>query len=202
MSMHGLKARLNKAAGMLILACMSGCGNGGLAPGPYMQWVEQESNGCIRTRMISGIKLTAMHRPLEYVALKECRGDYTLLDSMKSSFAGLEYYTLKMSASGHNKDFLLYNLGSEEEYYKRVNYYTVNAQQDVYLVRGADTLPCELYHYERTYGVTPYNNMLLGFRAENGDDKMPALLHVSDRLFHTGLHIFSFEKKNLPVLNH
>ncbi len=198
MLIPGLKVKINSLLAVILL--LASCSGKELGPDEYTRWVENKNNGCISEKSIGGMQFTAMHKPLEYVVLKECGGNMSLFDSLKGDFEGMEYYTIKMRAESQNKDVLLHNIGSEQEYYERINYYTTNAQHDVYLVEAGDTIYCELYHYERSYGVSPYNSMLLGFKTRPGNRDKPAKLCFNETVFNTGLLLFNFDKNNLPTL--
>jgi hypothetical protein len=194
----------NKIAAFFLFALLAACGAGALSPGNYMSWIEDEDNACIQKKTIGSIDYIGMYKPLDYVVLKELgkssdpeNVDTDKYTGVKKDFEGMEYYSIKMGAVQSGRDILLYNIATEQEYYERVNYYTVNAQNDIFLVQGSDTLPCELYHYERTYGVSPYNNILLGF-ATNKNNNQPAQLHFNDKIFNSGLLIFSFNKTGIP----
>lgn len=167
----------------------------------YVKWVENEKNACLQKKTIGKLNYLAMYKPLEYVIIKENnKGNLQHPDSLSVEFSGMEYYTIKMGVEGSTKDILLNDISSQEEYYERINYYTVNAAEDVYLVQNQDTFPCELYHYERTYGVSPYNNILLGFATPQSGRNSPSHLHFNDRVFNSGLLIFTFDKSGIPTV--
>ncbi len=54
-------------------------------------------------------------------------------------------------------------VGSEQEYSSRLQYFSDLAESDMRLVEGSDTLSCALFHFERNYGVAPYNKIVLAF---------------------------------------
>lgn len=200
--------KINKI-GTLLASCLiwAACGQSTLGPEQYLQYVEDANNGFVVEKELSGLHYVAMFKPAAYAALKDLTRkipadevDKAMFDTALSEYQGLQYYTIKMGAKESGKDVLLYNLSSEEEYYQRINYYSALAQQDIYLVQQNDTFPCALYHYERTYGVSPYNNILLGFNTGDSTENQPAKLHFKDEGFKTGLLIFNYEKNKQPTL--
>jgi hypothetical protein len=193
----------------LITGCFiwAACGQSTLGPEQYLQYVEDTNNGFVVEKELSGLHYVAMFKPAAYAALKDLTRkipadevDKAMFDTALVEYQGLQYYTIKMGAKESGKDVLLYSLSSEQEYYQRINYYSALAQQDIYLVQQNDTFPCALYHYERTYGVSPYNNILLGFNTGDSTENKPAKLHFKDEGFKTGLLIFNYEKTNQPTL--
>ena len=68
-------------------------------------------------------------------------------------------------------------------------------QNDLFLVRDQDTIPCSLYHFERTYNIAPYCTLLLGFDKKFKKFSSYQILYV-DRLFSNKIITFNFLKES------
>jgi hypothetical protein len=132
----------------------------------FIRWVENEQNGLLNQRSLGDFKFSLQYKPLEYVVLTENRTNKlkeSELETRKEELENLQYYNFKIS-SLRGTEMLSTNIRSEEEYNARLYYFSALAQQDISLIDGSDTLPCLLYHFERNYGLGPYNNLVLAFR--------------------------------------
>ena len=95
---------------------------------------------------------------------------------------------------------LKYDLHSRKEYEDRVNYFAFGMQNDIRLVQGGDTLPCQLFHFERVYDVAPYATFLLAFPLGK-DYSSDKTLVLFDHGFNKGILKFFFDGrdiKNVP----
>ena len=69
-------------------------------------------------------------------------------------------------------------------------------QKDISLLDGKDTVPCDLYHFERAYDVSPSATILLGFTASK-KTKNDKTLIIYDRTFNKGTVKFLFKASEL-----
>jgi hypothetical protein len=89
-----------------------------------------------------------------------------------------------------------------DEFTSRLAYFTGIMQQDIFLVEGKDTLPCLLYHFERTYGVDPRSTFLLGFPLAQvkNEAMVDKTLFFDDRGLGSGPVMISISNENLNTL--
>lgn len=182
---------------MLVL---TGCGRGKLEPLAYRDWVNNPANGLAVERIIGDFAITASYRPHEFVVLNEWnpdeeQADNSFTERMKE-LEGYQYINLRLDSKDQKTEALKVGLQSQQQYYERLQYLTTLIPEDVYLIDGADTLPCKLHHYERTYKMTSFSDITLVFENKNKqtNDK---ILVFDDRIFGIGLLQFRFEKNNL-----
>jgi hypothetical protein len=99
----------------------------------------------------------------------------------------------------------------DESYFKMLDYFSNQMQNDFFAVVNGDTIPCAIYHYERNFELSPYNNINLAFSSALIRKKITNewLADVSiiydDRILGTGPLQFNFSKNNineLPVLDY
>lgn len=141
------------------------CSTPSLDPVEYAHWIEDESNGLKVSKELDDFEFELQYRPIEYVSVIESRGEPITDQALKvyqTDRSGLQYYNLKIT-SKVSAEMLKTGIYSEEEYRSRLYYFTGPAQYDISLVQGQDTLPCLLFHFERNYGIAPYNNIVLAF---------------------------------------
>ncbi|MCL4816895.1 MAG: hypothetical protein QY303_10325 [Vicingaceae bacterium] len=111
-------------------------------------------------------------------------------------------FVLKIGVVKGN-DILSEGIEDENEYYERLNYFDQEAQIDMKLVDGSDTLSCLLYHFERNYGIAPFNNIVLSFpgrkNQQNSHDKV---FIFDDKVLGLGTVKIKIEKelvKKIPI---
>lgn len=145
-----------------------GCGQKKLPPSDYIKWVEAEANGLLMEKNISNYSFRLQLKPSEYIVAREFGAENIhKVDEFKTRNAQLDsfcYFNLDISSADKKKSVLSEDLIEQSEYYSRLNYYTSFAQNDIKLYINTDTLSCTLYHFERTYDISPFNTIVLGFK--------------------------------------
>jgi hypothetical protein len=159
-------------------ACVS------LEPTDYINWVENADNGFAVTKQLSKYKFELQYKPLEYVVLQDNYGKLFSEKEMKKSMRDIEdmqYFTFRISDE-NGGDLLRDEITAVEQFSSRLAYFSSEMQKDVKLIESNDTLPCLLFHFERTYGVDPRSTFVLGFPLGKKDGKggMPA---ETDKVF-------------------
>lgn len=152
-----------------ILIMLSGCVTSSVVPKKYIHWVNNPNNGLTAHNVVGDYEFSLQFLPLEYVAFRELKEEKISrneLEEQKSEMAEFQYYVLRIKAA-NGTDVLKHAVNGVEEYYHRLEYFSSSMQADIYMEQGANTLPCQLFHFERTYGVSPYQTFVLGF--PNGD---------------------------------
>jgi len=172
----------------------------------YIQWVQDSKNGFRKEKTINNLRFSVQFKPFEYiVCLEEKKSE--LADSIVrrkvSELNDMQYYDLKIALTKSSGEILKHELTSTQQYQERVNYYAFGMQNDIQLLDGTDTLPCVLFHFERSFDASPESTFLLGFPINRREVSGDKTLIIYDRIFSTGLIKFTFSKKelkNLPKL--
>lgn len=140
----------------------------------YMRWVEDKENGLKVEKKIGEMTYMAQYKPYDYLSVLELKNetidDKRLKEKIKN-YEGMQYFTFRITAEDQQQELLRKNIASDQEYYSRIEYFSFNMQKDFKLIDGKDTLDCELYHYERVYGLAPYATFVLGFPLTKDEEK-------------------------------
>ncbi|MGZ5485735.1 MAG: hypothetical protein ACXWFB_07490, partial [Nitrososphaeraceae archaeon] len=107
---------------------------------------------------------------------------------------------LEIDIDNFNEELLHYKLdeNAEVSFNQRVEYYSFKMQKDINIVIAEkDTVPCVLYHFERSYGVSPKNNFMLGFKLSKFKD---AVLVYENPFLKTGTIKFALNAQE--ILHH
>jgi hypothetical protein len=173
----------------------------------YAQWVENKDNGLSTTKEIEEFEFKILYKPIDYIIAYELKNQGLNKDSIaarKEQLKGFQYYTLKIKSTNDNEIFKS-GIKTEEEYYQRLEYFVGPVQDDISVIDGNDTLPCKVYHFERNYGLSPYNTMVMSFESkETENNKIHDKTFVyDDQVLGTGkiaITISGSDIENLPTL--
>jgi hypothetical protein len=189
---------------LLIIASVvyiSGCSPSELPPAKYIKWVESTHNGLRLNKTVGNYSFVLQYAPHEYLALRQENPDSVKkerIDSHLEELEGFYYLNLRMSGSDGRTSVLSMDIASEEEYYYRLNYFVSQAQQDIVLVEGTDSLPCALYLFERTYDTSPYNTLVMGFKKKTQEKLHDNLTFIfREQILGVGTLKFEIAKKNI-----
>lgn len=172
----------------------------------YVNWMQDLKNGFRKEKRMDDLDFVLQYKPYEYIVCMEQREEKihdTLLKSRIDELKGVQYFDLKILLNEQEGELLKYKISSNDQYQKRVNYFAFGMQDDIQLVEGNDTLPCVLYHFERTYDVAPYCTILVGFNLDKNNFQKQKTFLFHDKTFNKGLLKFTFKENrltNLPKL--
>ncbi|MEL7534223.1 MAG: hypothetical protein AAFN10_23160 [Bacteroidota bacterium] len=190
---------------IIVAWCMTACQPTMLAPKEFKQWIENPANGFNNQREIGEYALGAQLMPIPYQAIQLHKASLNAhhLNEMEQELEESLDIHFTMASQEGELSFLKYNLGSLEEYQQRLAYLSFEMEDYLYLLHGNDTLRPNLYHFERTFDLSPEAHFLLSFpRPENmGED---AILILDDHFFGMGPVRFRFDLSrlsHLPALN-
>lgn len=169
----------------------------------FSDWMNDEANGLIKSIQNENFKIEIQYKPQEFLVSIENEGisNEQFIKKLKEK-KELQYFNIKLQ-SNTGEPMLKTAIESEEEKNLRLQYYIGDFEKDIFLIDGNDTLSCSLYHFERTYGIVPFNNISVAFEnvSQGKNDKTLVIL---DRALGFGVQQFKFKKKdiyNIPQLN-
>jgi len=188
---------------LMMALSFSACKQHALNGNEYVAFVENEKNDMVRTKQVEDLNFRVQYCPAEYLLLKELKTDRISaaeLAQRKKDNEGMHFFRLRIRTND-GLDVLKYK-ASEADAYARTQYLSYDFEQDIALVSGSDTIFPAVFHFERTYGVTPFADFMLGFEAnvKAGSDFQ---LLIDDKVFDTGVLKFTYNDKdiqNLPPL--
>lgn len=163
----------------------------------YLAWVNNPENGLKVSKEIKDYKIELFYKPAEYVAINEQKTteiDTALFYQRIREIKDFQYYTLKIE-SLKGTEMMRTNIASEHEYSQRLQYFSDLVQYDLVLEENNDTLTCQLFHFERNYGVAPYNNIVLGFPKPTQENAKT--LVFNDQILGIGKIKLKIEKENI-----
>lgn len=163
----------------------------------YLAWVNNPENGLKVSKEIKEYKIELFYKPVEYIAINEQKTteiDTALFFQRIKEIKDFQYYTLKIE-SLKGTEMMRTNISSEHEYSQRLQYFSDLVQYDLLLEENNDTLTCQLFHFERNYGVAPYNNIVLGFPKPTQENAKT--LVFNDQLLGIGKIKLKIEKENI-----
>lgn len=103
-------------------------------------------------------------------------------DMLQEAPAGhFSTYILRVEREDGKYDPLQLHAPTPEDYADRLKYYTYGFSHDVYIVHGADTIPCAFQHLENIHGVSPYINQILSFEGVPAAKSDTCYLSVYDK---------------------
>jgi hypothetical protein len=182
---------MKKISTYLLIVCMlpllNGCKQAVLSPQQYMDWVRNEDNGLHLSKTIDDFSFSLQYKPFEYVMFLQLgkeKAIRSLVESKRGEMDGMQYYTLQIK--GENRGEIVGNQYSTEEQAVRLEYFMGPAQDDIVLVEGTDTLPCVLYHFERSYNLDNGNALVLGFGKSAKSGSTDKQLIYQDQVLNTG----------------
>ncbi len=177
-----------------------------LGPAEYTSWCENSENGLVANKVIGEFEYTAFYKHANYIALKEYSSPAGInADSLQkkiNDLGDMEYFNFRIRSLTESTELLKVNLADEGEYFNRIEYFSFKMQDDFQLVEGTDTLKCQLYHFERVYGLSNSATVILGF--EKRKHKGSLSLYFNDKVFNNGNIILNISKNsinNTPKLN-
>ncbi|MBO9702129.1 MAG: hypothetical protein J7604_18110 [Sporocytophaga sp.] len=132
----------------------------------FIEWVEDEENGLLMMKEFDDFIFTLQYKPAEYIVAKECVNKECSKEEIQSRIHELEelyHFNLKITAKDTQEEMLKKNISGTDEYFQRIEYFTSLAENDLKLYTLNDTIDCGLYHFERSYNMAPYSNMVVGF---------------------------------------
>lgn len=144
-------------------------------PLEYVKWVSDSKNGLKKIESRGPVTIDLQYKPIPFVIANEFRKTKIEERAYTERFLELEgaqYYTLKLKVDPTiAPDITKYNVSSIPEHQQRLYYLAYQLQNDIKLVDGNDTLSTQLFHFERSYDITPHRTFVLAFNDKNKNKK-------------------------------
>ncbi|MEQ9263097.1 MAG: hypothetical protein RLP14_08055 [Owenweeksia sp.] len=154
---------------LMVVSCTNS-----LPPEEYIHWCLNPENGLSDKSESNPFIFELQYKPAPLVALQNSGGEVqnglTFKEELKE-LEKFEFFNFRISTTT-GQDFLKTGIKDQQEYFQRVAYYSSFAQPDFVLVTGSDTVSCVMYQFDRNYGISPYQTILLGFKTGNNKNKI------------------------------
>ena len=142
------------------------------SPEKYVSWVQNPENGLKKQVQYENFVIDIQHKPTDYMLLTNKGAD----KSDKNALDSMQYYNLSMRVP---KEFCQ----QMESNQKLRDYLSYNFQEDIYIKQGNDSLPCVLFHYERTLAMKCVASYVLGFENPSQDVKEERFIILKSAFF-------------------
>lgn len=184
------------------LLCLLACRSSVPAAG-YIRYIESAESGLHIQKESGKVRFSIQYKPIEYLALQnDPAHDPGKAGAQSEDLKGFLYFNFCIGSSDGSS--LLEGTDNSAEHFERLNYCEFSMQNDFTLVIGKDTVPCGMYHFERSYNLSPNNNFILAFPDKNSYKNQADLsLVYTDHLFGTGKSVFTIKARdleNIPAL--
>jgi hypothetical protein len=192
---------INKCFFMVCATLLISCSKKAVDADAYVQYINTPENGLLKKVDAGDFKIEVQLRPAEYMALQELGIDMATKEKLDSMMNGnnQEFFLLRIGSNGNKQDALINGISTEQEYFERIGYLISNIDKDVYLVDGTDTLRCAMHHFERSYHLASYHNVLLVFDGlkQHGGKRQDQFLVYDDKLLGIGKLNIRFDQKSI-----
>lgn len=169
-----------------------GCTKKSVTVQEYLNYINNPENELISTQEIAQLKIQVQYRPIDYQVLNELDLDLINADTFKTQISlnqGTQFFLLRIGTKDNNSDPLRINLQNEDQYQQRISYLISSVKDDVKLIDGKDTLNCKMHHYERSYHLSNFHNILLLFDnpVEQNVEIKDKTIIFNERMLETGI---------------
>jgi hypothetical protein len=194
---------MKKAIVIFFIVNLYGCGGKyNLDKKDYLAWIESEESGLTKHHLEKNLDFTAIYCTKDYLIAKEMKVEDVKEENFKrreKDFEGFEYFKVRIKRTDSNQEVLMHGLSDENQYLERVNYMSYGFDENLCLVRNnfKDTIYPALYHFERTYGVVPYADLIVSFKSDSSLKDTNYKLVINDNVFGNGLIVYDFDKRKL-----
>jgi len=178
-----------------------------VTPSEFVSWVKDPENGLVKTRQINDIQISLTYLPPAFMICNELKKENISkkeLVELAIQYEDFEYYLLKIEALESGMELAKYQVSNRKEYEDRIKYYSFNMQNDLIVkLETGEEVPCELYHFERTYNITPYSSFLIGFSKEFMANSKERTIILEEKVFNKGTIKFKWntaEMNNIPQI--
>lgn len=185
---------------IILFMVVVSCGNQNLIPSDYIAWTNNSENGLLKKKSISPLEVELLYKPLPYIIANEQRSnniDEVIYNQRLRELEGMQYYTLKLGITGEKLNVTNYEVGDNAQQQERLNYLSFAMQKDITLIDGSDTLNCALYHFERSYDISPYRIFVLAFEQKEENKEKDKTLILDLAYFKTGPIKLTFKSTDL-----
>lgn len=176
---------------ILLLVLVSGCREK-LSPADYKKWVEDPANGYEKRIINENLEMWVLLQPRDYAAAHlflGAPGSYKNLDEARKDLGKHSYFLIRLAAEKNTMNAVSVYIFGELE-------------NDIKLVCEKDTFSASYYLAEPYDGVTPYQNITVGFPVLLDHKKNITLWIDSSILFQQPVTIsYQDRNKKLPVIN-
>lgn len=189
----------------MIIIGFTACNKKAVDADSYIKYVNNPDNGLLKKVEVGNFKIEVQLRPIEYLTIQEIGIEGLTKENFEARVKDndQEFFLLRIGSKDNKSDALNNGVTEQREYFERIGYLIASIDKDIYVVEGEDTLRCAMHHFERSYHLASYHNILLAFDRPK-DKKIISedqLFVYDDNILGIGKLNIKFEKsaiKNIP----
>ncbi len=161
-----IKEKKNRIYGISILLVSLLVGvllNRGYSPQKYIDYVQTEENGFVKTKKFGDTKFIVNYLPPAYLTLKDDRTiSKKMYTELNKEYGKSTNYILRLESVNLN-GMVKGLISNMEEYQTLINYLSFDIKHDLKILIKDKEYPCNFSHFERNYDVAPIAQVNFGF---------------------------------------
>lgn len=188
---------------LLVIIVLGSCSREELIPSEYISWVNDPTNRLLRKKTINPLEIEVLYKPIDYIISNEQRRNNIPLEEYKKrkqELEGMQYYTFKIGITNSNYNITNYEVVDQKQQDERISYLSFAMQNDIKLVEGKDTLPCKLFHFERSHDLVTYRTFVVAFEQPETTRMANKTIVINLPYFNTGPIKLSYKKSDLESI--
>ena len=176
-----------------------------LTPKEYTEWTAKPNKFLIKEKTISEFNYKIKYLPTEQLVINELNKSNKPItteniNTLKKEYEGMEYFEMRVQVENYNDELAKYRVNDMSEYQTRIAYMAFAMQNNIKLSTEINNeIPCKLFHFERTYGITPYTTFLFAFSKQDIGNATERTVIYDDELFNKGRLKFNWSFKNIEL---
>lgn len=176
-----------------------------LTPKEYTEWTAKPNKFLIKEKTISEFNYKIKYLPTEQLVINELNKSNKPItteniNTLKTEYEGMEYFEMRVQVENYNDELAKYLVSDMSEYQTRIAYMAFAMQNNIKLSTEINNeIPCKLFHFERTYGITPYTTFLFAFSKQDIRNATERTIIYDDELFNKGRLKFNWSFKNIEL---
>jgi hypothetical protein len=165
----------------------------------YYEWMNDPSNGCVRTSTVNGLRLELKYLAPAYLRYQRERSDSSVVANAPGNDSTVCFLMSIAPADSTGGDIMLRGVASDDDFTSRAMNLNFEIKDMVSINYGGHRYPVLLATLENVYGLSKKRDVMLVFPKiqsywkEDGD----ADLVFDDRIFDTGISHFAFHIRDL-----
>ncbi len=175
-----------------------------VVPSMLVAYVKNPDNNLVKVKDIGNIRFELLYKPVDFIIANEMRTDELKKSAHQKragELDGLQYYNLKISMPrSPGMDVTNYNVKNEQAIQNRLYYLSFHMKNDIRMIQGKDTLSPVLFHFERSYNVTPHRTFVMAFDEPDKKKEDDKTFVIDTPIFNTGPVKMKFKKEDLQKI--
>ncbi len=194
------------AMGCLLLVSLHACRES-LSPEDYTKCMVNAKKGPVVTQENKGFTYELQYRFPQYEALISMAHEPLTKDTLKARAAifGTDHkFKLRLYPTDKAESVLKRGIRDKAQYFERIRYFSSSVTSDFALVTDTDTIYATHTNLERSYGLSPYIDLLISFARKEEPHNIKQLIFLDRALSKEKMEFDVQEitkEKNYPKLN-